>query len=302
MPRKKTSTSSKKRLPVGPGIITALLCVVILLVVIPLGIRWFGKVDYHADGSAGNSAFTTGSSAGPAASIDMSTTLPSVLTTASVTTAGKTTGTNGTTAATKKPDVSRHYVQPAGAPWNLLLVNAWNKMPDNYESTINIVNYASGKQFDSRAVDALRQMIKAGSQYNLSAASLYRSVELQTTLYNRKVNSYLSQGYQQKEAEAKAATVVARPGTSEHNTGLAVDILGSGYSSLEQSFENTPAFKWLKEHCAEFGFILRFPKEWEDVTGVIYEPWHYRYVGVEHAKKIMSRGITLEQYLEESGM
>lgn len=263
---------------------------VILLVVIPMGIRWFGKVDYHADGSAGNSAFTTGSaasSAAPPASDAMSTTVQSAASTA---------------VSTKKPNASGHYVQPAGAPWNLLLVNAWNKMPDHYESTIKIVNYAAGKEFDSRAVDALRQMIQAGSQYNLSAASLYRSVELQTTLYNRKVNSYLSQGYQQKEAEAKAATVVARPGTSEHNTGLAVDILGSGYSSLEQSFENTPAFKWLKEHCAEYGFILRFPKEWEDVTGVIYEPWHYRYVGVEHAKKIMSRGITLEQYLEEIGM
>lgn len=302
MPQKKTSPSSRKRLPVRPAVITALICAVILLVVVPLGIRWFGEVDYHADGSGGNSAFTTGISAGATTSVEMSTTEQSALPTAPATTAEKTVGTNGTTAGTKKSNVSGHYVQPTGAPWNLILVNAWNKMPDNYESTIHIVNYASGKEFDSRAVDALRQMIKAGSQYNLSAASLYRSVELQATLYNRKVSSYLSQGYQQKEAENKAATVVARPGTSEHNTGLAVDILGSGYSSLEQSFENTPAFKWLKEHCAEYGFILRFPKEWESVTGVIYEPWHYRYVGVEHAKKIMSRGITLEQYLEELGM
>jgi LAS superfamily LD-carboxypeptidase LdcB len=96
--------------------------------------------------------------------------------------------------------------------------------------------------------------------------------------------------------------VVARPGTSEHHVGLAVDILGSGYYSLEQSFENTAAFKWLKAHCAEYGFILRYPKEKEHITGVIYEPWHYRYVGVDVAKEIMSRNITLEEYLEEKGL
>lgn len=122
---------------------------------------------------------------------------------------------------------------------------------------------------------------------------------MQITLYNRQVSQWLNRGYSQAEAEAKAATVVARPGTSEHHVGLAADVLGSGYASLEESFENTPAFAWLKAHCAEYGFILRYPKEKEDITGVIYEPWHYRYVGVEAATEIMRRGITLEEYLEE---
>lgn len=81
-----------------------------------------------------------------------------------------------------------------------------------------------------------------------------------------------------------------------------LDILGSGHTSLTESFEKTPAFKWLVEHCAEYGFILRYPKGKENITAVIYEPWHYRYVGVEAAKEIMSRDITLEEYIQEKGM
>ncbi len=93
--------------------------------------------------------------------------------------------------------------------------------------------------------------------------------------------------------------MVKRPGYSEHNTGLAVDLGGSGNFKLEQDFENTAAFAWLIENCADYGFILRFPKGKEAITGVIYEPWHYRYVGKEAAKEIMSSNLCLEEYLEK---
>ena len=105
------------------------------------------------------------------------------------------------------------------------------------------------------------------------------------------------QGCSREEAEEQAATMVALPGTSEHQLGLAVDIVDSEYQILESSQENTPVQRWLMEHCWEYGFILRYPKEKTQLTGIIYEPWHYRYVGKEAAKEIMNAGICLEEYL-----
>lgn len=204
--------------------------------------------------------------------------------------------------STYTPNTAGHYVQKGEPAWNLRLVNEWNPLPADYDYEGHLTTYSGSKKFDERAIDALRRMIDAGSAYNLSAASLFRSYDLQVSLFNRQVAAAKAQGYTGAAAEAKAATVVTRPGTSEHHTGLTVDVLGSGYSSLEQSFENTPAFAWLKAHCAEYGFILRYPKEKEDITGIIYEPWHYRYVGVEAATEIMSRGLSLEEYLEEKGL
>ena len=219
-----------------------------------------------------------------------------------VVTTNKTGKPNSTTSKVTAPTADANanaYVQGEAPSWNLLLVNPWNPITDEYINSVNLVKYATNKEIDARVLESLQQMIRDGKAYKLSAASLYRPVSLQITLYERKVKYYKDRGYKQAEAERLAATVVARPYTSEHHTGMAVDILGSGYSSLEESFEKTPAFKWLKEHCAEYGFILRYPKEKEDITGVIYEPWHYRYVGVEAATEIMSRGLTLEEYLAE---
>lgn len=200
-----------------------------------------------------------------------------------------------------------HYIQKDRSVWNLLLVNDYNPVPEGYLSTVTIADFnGPSKQCDSRIVEPLRRMINDGNAYDpsfrLSAASLYRTEELQAKNYNNKVNYYKNQGYDQEEAERLAATVIKRPGESEHNTGLCVDLLGAGYSSLEQSFANTEAYQWLKEHCAEYGFILRYPEDKEDITAVIFEPWHYRYVGVEAATEIMERGICLEEYLQEKGL
>ena len=195
------------------------------------------------------------------------------------------------------------YVQKNRSVWNLILVNDYNPLPENFESTIHIADFRGpGKQCDARIVEPLNQMIKAGSAYNLTPISMFRDRKQQAKLYNNEVAKWQGQGYSLENAKIKAATVVKRPGESEHNTGLTLDILGSGHTSLTESFEKTPAFKWLVEHCAEYGFILRYPKGKENITAVIYEPWHYRYVGVEAAKEIMSRDITLEEYIQEKGM
>lgn len=204
--------------------------------------------------------------------------------------------------------VGNHYVQPEGAVWYLKLANDWNTLPESYDSTFTAVEYGgglSGKLFDSRAVDALREMLAAGNAENaalrLQPVSCYRSVALQKSLYERQVQKQKNAGYSDAKAREVAATIVKRPGQSEHNTGLAADLGGSGDYSLNQSFERTAAYRWLIEHCADYGFILRFPKDKEAVTGVIYEPWHFRYVGKEAAAEIMRDGLCLEEYLEKHG-
>jgi D-alanyl-D-alanine carboxypeptidase len=130
---------------------------------------------------------------------------------------------------------------------------------------------------------------------DLYTVSGYRSYERQKTNFENKISTYRSNGMSKVEATQKAATIILPPGTSEHNLGFAMDIC-----SLEQSFENSKAFKWLNEHAADYGFILRYPKNKQDITKIIYEPWHWRYVGVEHAKAIKAAGVCLEEYLRKA--
>ncbi len=199
-----------------------------------------------------------------------------------------------------------HYVQPAGAAWNLRLVNDWNEMEQEYVESIPLETFAYNTywEFDSRALPYLYRMIDDANAAGCSlwGQSLFRSYNGQYKLYWAQVNELLYQGYGQEEAERVAATIVKRPGQSEHNTGLALDFECSEFPDLEEGFKDTYAYEWLTAHCAEYGFILRFPKDKEDITGVIYEPWHYRYVGVEAATEIMARGLCLEEYLEEKGL
>ena len=108
----------------------------------------------------------------------------------------------------------------------------------------------------------------------------------------------MAAGYDAEEADQKAATVVARPGTSEHELGLAVDIVDADYQQLDEGQASTPVQQWLMEHCWEYGFILRYPDGKSDLTGIIYEPWHYRYVGVETAQALRESGQCLEEYLQ----
>ena len=127
---------------------------------------------------------------------------------------------------------------------------------------------------------------------NLAPCSGYRSYELQERNYNNKVSFYESQGYSNKDAKVKAATIIMPPGSSEHNLGYAMDIV-----CVDEWFEDTAEFKWLTENAADYGFIMRYPKDKQDITKVIYEPWHWRYVGVELAKELKDSGLVLEEYM-----
>ena len=223
--------------------------------------------------------------------------------TTSTTTTTTTSGSTTTTTTTAKPsNGGEHYVQPAGGAWNLILVNDWNTMPQEMVDSIKlevINNSVTNGSVDARIVEPLKRMVadcrKAGG--NIWAQSMFRPYDTQKRLYNNEVARWVKKGYSQANAEVKAATIVKRPGQSEHNTGLAVD-----FNNCDSSFTGTVAYNWLIEHCAEYGFILRFPKGKEDITGVIFESWHYRYVGVEAATEIMRDGITLEEYCQRHGV
>ncbi len=187
--------------------------------------------------------------------------------------------------------------------WNMMLVNAQNPLPEGFAIELVEVDGFDDRLFDARAVQSLEDMLddaaKAGVQLYLVSA--YRSPERQATLYRNKVDYYKEQGYGIAKAEELAAMWVAKEYTSEHNLGLAVDLVSADWYShnddLTEEFEDTPHFDWLVENCTEYGFILRYPKEKVHLTGVNYEPWHYRYVGAEDAKKIMDSNVTLEEYL-----
>lgn len=184
-------------------------------------------------------------------------------------------------------------------PWNLVLVNKWNEMEEGYVPELS--EYAEGHMVDARIEDALRDMIKGAQKagYVIYLLSAYRDVEKQTELYETEVAKWKAAGYTQKNAEKQAGTVVAVPGTSEHHLGLAVDLVSSEHVKLDEDAEKTKGYKWLVAHCHEYGFILRYPNGATEITGIIYEPWHFRYVGVEVATEIMEVGITLEEYLEQ---
>lgn len=175
-----------------------------------------------------------------------------------------------------------------------ILVNPSNKLPDSYKPDVEVIGNGCSYSYDRTALVAYRAMAAAAKAEGiiLSPVSAYRSHEKQTTNFNNKQKEYENMGYSPEEAYAATARLIAVPGTSEHELGLAIDL-----NSLETSFEETKTFKWLFAHCAEYGFILRYPKDKTDITDISYEPWHYRYVGSNHAKLIMEQGICLEEYL-----
>lgn len=190
--------------------------------------------------------------------------------------------------------------EPPSVPdtWNMILVNPWNPLPDDF--TVELKNVENGHAVDARIAIYLEKMLSDARAQGLSPmiCSSYRTYEKQQTLYTNKVNYYLNQGYSQKDAESEAGKWVAVPGTSEHQTGLAVDLVSSSYQVLDQKQEETPEQKWLMENSYKYGFILRYPNEKRAITGIYYEPWHYRYVGHKTAKEIYEKGICYEEYLE----
>lgn len=183
--------------------------------------------------------------------------------------------------------------------WYLILVNKTQPVPDDY--VVPLVTLKGKMQCDERVKDVLLTMLDGARKdgIGLKVVSPYRDYKLQQTLFNRKVNAYLADGYSYLEAYKYASRKVIIPGASEHQLGIAFDILSNGHSTLNSAFGETEGGKWLKKHCAEYGFILRYPKGKEDITGIVYEPWHFRYVGVEAATYIMENNITLEEFIDE---
>lgn len=181
--------------------------------------------------------------------------------------------------------------------WQLRLISAAHPLPEDFEVP-ELTKLKGGHAIDSRVYPALQQMMDdcRAAGLNPVICSSYRTHDKQEELFRKKVNTLRKQGYSQEEAETEAARWVARPGTSEHETGLAVDIVDKSYQLLDEKQEQTPVQQWLMAHCAEYGFILRYPVEKSDLTGIGYEPWHYRYVGVEAAKAITEQGLCLEEY------
>lgn len=188
--------------------------------------------------------------------------------------------------------------------WNLVLVNPDNRIPEDYPLKLEWVSLNGlDRQVNSLCAQPFRDMVNAAKAdgITLYLRSTYRGMQLQTDSFNAKVNEYIGYGYSREEATKKAAKIVAVPGTSEHHTGLAADITCPEFNRLNADFDKTEAFKWLYAHCAEYGFILRYAKDKTDITKIIYEPWHYRYVGKEAAKIIMAEGLTYEEFVAKYG-
>lgn len=187
--------------------------------------------------------------------------------------------------------------------WKLVLINPTHSISQELGFATDEVQ---GYKVDARMAPALREMLAAAKAdgYSLTIISGYRTIERSRILYQNKVQEYKNAGYSDADAKVEAAKWVAPPGTSEHHTGLAADIISSDYynkySDLVEEFENEPEAIWLRENAPRFGFILRFPKDKEEITGIHYEPWHFRYVGVEAAQAITDQGLCLEEYLGEA--
>ncbi|NEW07824.1 M15 family metallopeptidase [Paenibacillus sp. SYP-B3998] len=198
------------------------------------------------------------------------------------------TGKNGAIAVIAKPESLS------------VLVNKQNSLPSEYEPTDLVypdVAFVFSEKIEKRkmrktAADALEKLFAGAEKdgIHLAGVSAYRSYATQKSVFQR---------YVLKDGEEKAKTYSAVPGTSEHETGLAIDVTGSnGKCAAEDCFGGTKEAKWVEQHAAEYGFIIRYPKGKAEITGYQYEPWHIRYVGTEISKDIVSKGITLEEYFK----
>lgn len=168
----------------------------------------------------------------------------------------------------------------------VVVVNPWNAVPEDYQ--LNLVEL-EGFEVAAECRDDLLAMMEAcrAAGHVCVLNSTYRSISLQQILWDNRYYNYIDKGYSPEEAHALTGQVVAYPGTSEHHLGLAVDITGTD-----------EMYAWLSEHSWEYGFHMRYPEDKIDITGIIYEPWHFRYVGKELAKELYDLGLTVEEYMD----
>ncbi len=186
--------------------------------------------------------------------------------------------------------------------WALILINKEHPIPDDYE--FELATIKGNIKSDVRVVEHVLAMQRAAKAdgIDLMICSPYRSEEKQQKLFEKKVAQYERKGYDHDEAYDLASETVAIPGTSEHQVGLAFDFGVPENQMLDETFADTDGGRWLKKNAERFGFILRYPKGKEEITDIIFEPWHYRYVGTEAAKEINRLGLTLEEYDEMIGL
>lgn len=184
--------------------------------------------------------------------------------------------------------------------WKLLLVNKQHSIPQGYEEQVPLGKIMTMKGImncDERIIDELLNMIQEAKDdgVTLQICSPYRDLRYQQKLFDRKISYYMNKGLSYMEAYQVSSRTVTVPNASEHQLGLALDIVSDTYTSLDEGFEDTDAGRWLAENSCRFGFILRYPRDKENITGIRYEPWHFRYVGVEAATVITENGLTLEE-------
>lgn len=179
----------------------------------------------------------------------------------------------------------------------LTLVNPWNEVPEDLDVSLATVD---GYLVDRRCQRALSDMLSDCREqgYLPIICSAFRTMEYQDMLYNNKIKRLMAEGVPRADAPSIAAQSVAIPGTSEHQLGLAVDIISETYTNLDRYQEQTAVQQWIMQNCWRYGFILRYPNGTTDITGIIYEPWHYRYVGAVTAKAVHESGLVFEEYLE----
>ncbi|GAA6396158.1 M15 family metallopeptidase [Solibaculum mannosilyticum] len=184
--------------------------------------------------------------------------------------------------------------------WRLRIPNIDSPIEDDEIPELSTIESGGSGKFylDSRAADDFDAMMAAAKKdgMNLYVSSSYRTPAYQKNLFEKRVKAAMANGESRAEAENTVAKETARPGTSDHMLGLAVD-----FNGVKNAFKDTKEYDWLIEHCAEYGFILRYPEDKVDITKVSYEPWHYRYVGKEHAAVIMEKKICLEEYVQDLG-
>lgn len=178
--------------------------------------------------------------------------------------------------------------------WRLILVNQSHYIPDDYE--VELVELSNGQCVDKRIYPALQEMFDAARAEGVYpiVASGYRTAEKQQSIMDEKIEEYIAEGYSEKTAKSKAEIWVAVPGTSEHQLGISVDINADGIHST-----GNQVYDWLDQNGHKFGFIKRYPEDKTEITGIINEPWHYRYVGAEAAAEMYRSGVCLEEYLGE---
>ena len=187
--------------------------------------------------------------------------------------------------------------------WNLILLNPEPQNKIDEDLSLSFVSF-NGQKIDERIAEQYQKMTSDAEKdgIHLFLRSGYRPVSLQKTYYESNISNYMKQGMTREEAEAKTREYYTEPGHSEHHSGLALDILTEEYQrevyTLDERFAKTDGYAWLTEHCTEYGFVLRYPENKTGITQINYEPWHYRYVGTEHAAYMKSHGLCLEEYID----